>query len=72
MKKNKLLKYFTYLLAIILIISLSIFNLYISIYYNSPTSQLTYNIKPYYFLSVIGILVIIEYVCVYKFFNNNK
>lgn len=72
MKQNKLLKYFTYLLTIVLIIGISIFNLYISIYYNSPNLEPIYNIKPCYFLGVIGILVIIQYICVYKIYHSNK
>lgn len=72
MKDNKILNYFIVLLTIILIISLSILNLYISIYYNSPNPESIYTIKPYYFLGLIMILIVIQFVCVYKALHIKK
>lgn len=72
MKYNKLFKILTLLLTIILIVSLSVFNIYISVYYSVPNPDLIYHIKPYYPLGIIGILVIIQYICIYKTYYKNK
>lgn len=72
MNRNKLLNILVVILTIILLVSLSALNLYISIYYKIPNPNLSYSIKPYYFLLLIGILVIIQYILIYKIYYKRK
>lgn len=71
MNNKTLQNIITFLLTTILIVAISSFNLYISIYYSDPTS-ISCRIKPYYLLALIFILVIIQYVYIYKFYYKNK
>lgn len=72
MKKSIILNIFTYILSIALVVGLSAFNFYISIYYNTPNPGTIYNIKPFYILGLIGIFVIIQYICIHKVFKKRQ
>lgn len=71
MNNKNLQNIITFLLTAILIVAISSFNLYISIYYNDPSS-ITYSIKPFYLLGLIGILVAIQYIYLYIVYYKRK
>ena len=58
------------LLTIITLISISLFNIYISIYYRSSSHVAPYNIDPNFLFGIILIMVIIHLICTFNFYKN--